>query len=1065
MRNFIASLVGNSVLANVVMIIIIVVGVIAAATMTRESMPEFEIRIILVEVPFPGADPEEVEEGISSRIEAVIDGLEGVKEYHTESWEGFAVAQIEVADGYDVQEVKDRVENAVNSIATFPVRAERPLVYEVRDDDEVLDLALWGDLPERQLKEWAETVRADLQRLPGISRVEVWDTRNYEISIEVSKERLWEYGLTLDDVSQAVLRGSLNVPSGEIKSQGEKIRIRTIGRKYTGREFESIVVKASPNGDIITLDRVATVRDAFTEDPSYATFNGHPAVMIGIMEAPGEDVLANSDAVRAYAAEKQKSLPQGLYITPCFDSAEFVRAQIELLSRNGLQGMLLVIGVLWLFLNTRLSFWIAMGIPVSLCGALGILWALGHSINQISLIAFIVVLGIVVDDAIVIGEAIYLHRQRGQPPLQAAIEGVCEVGVPVLAAVTTTMVAFLPLAFVPGILGQIIATMPLVVISTLAISTVESLFLLPAHLNHLPNVSQDQVDTRGLWGWFRRFHAWFGTNLERFAGGPYARLIALAVRHRYATIAVALSCILITVGLVGGGIAQVVFWPPADGNHLRAMVEYPPGTPPEVTRAGVDQIRSAVERLAARTPTTSGEPLIKNIYTRVMPNSPNMGRVIVEMPNPSQRGVHSSILAAEWEKETGAIPGAIQLSFFEDRIGMGGPQIEIWLQGKDLRALQAAAVELKDKLRTYDGVYQIADDFRAGRTELQVRLKPEAHVLGLTLDQVARQLYTGYYGEEAIRLQRGRDDMRVRIRYPEAERQSIAELQRIRVKTPRGNDVPLLSVADVSLAPGYASIKGSNGLRRVAVTAAADVTRANPSEVIADLEKSYLDDLAARYGLSWSIEGVEESNMETMAGIQRGFLISLLGIFIILATTFRSYLQPFLIMLIIPFGMVGGVLGHLLFGIPLTFLSLFGFVALSGVVVNDSIVLFECVNNLMAEGMQFFEALVQGGIRRFRAIFLTSITTVFGLLPLVSSRDLAAQVVIPMGVAIAAGVGFAMIVTLVVSPCLLAIVNDARRAVYRLLRKRWPTPEEVEPASRRPQLAEEMAALTTANSI
>lgn len=1049
MKGLVARIVANNVFANVVMVIILVVGVLAAKSMLRESMPEFDIGILVIEVPFPGADPEEVEEGICNRIEAVIDGLQGIKQYNTISLEGYAVVEIEAIQGYNIEKLKDEVRNAVDSISTFPVLAEQPRISEVRDDDEVIDLALWGDLPERQLKEWGETVRDELQRLPGVSLVEVFGARNYEINIEISKERLWEYGLTLDDVSRAVFRGSLNLPAGTIRTEGEEIRIRTIGRKYTGRDFGSIVVKSSPHGEIITLDRVATIRDAFTENPAFATFNDHPCVLVGALKAPGEDALAIAKAVRDYAKEKQSELPEGVHISPCFDESEFVNGQIKLLLEDGLTGMVLVVLSLWLFLNTRLSFWIAMGIPISICGALIILWVLGTTINQISLIAFIVVLGIVVDDAIVIGEAIYLHRQRGMGALEAAAAGLCEVGAPVLAAVLTTMTAFIPLAFVPGIMGQIIAIMPLVVIATLAVSTFESLFLLPTHLNHLPDPNQEKAPS-GFRGRLAAIHAAFGNGLFWFAEHLYRPAVTTAVKHRYASLCVAVSVLMVTAGLVGGGVVRIIFWPPVDGNNLRAFVEFPPGTPATVTQNAVEQTRSAFERVAANTKTVSGKLLIRNIFTRVQSETPHMGYLVVEMLNPSERGVHSQDLAAAWQKEVGVIPGALQQSFREDRVGMGGPPIEIWLQGKDLSALRAAAGELKEKLAGYEGVYQIADDFRSGKTELQVRLKPEAHSLGLTLDHVARHLYTGYYGDEAVRFQRGRDDVRVRIRYPEDERKTLAELERVRVNTPQGYDVPLMSVAEVTMAPGVSSIRGTNGLRRVGVTAAVDFNRANPSEVINDLSAGFLDRLSAQYGnLLWSVQGVEESNRETLAGIERGFGIAMLGIFIILATTFRSYLQPIVILFIIPFAIVGAIFGHLAMGIPVTFLSLFGIIALSGVVVNDSIVLFECINGLIAEGMPFYEAVCQAGVRRFRAIFLTSITTFIGLGPLVWEKDLQAQVVIPMGVSIAAGVAFATVVTLLFTPCLLSIVNDGRRLVHRVLYRHWPTPEEVEPARHR----------------
>ncbi len=1051
MKNLLTAIVSNNVFANVLLAIIMVVGILAATRLVRESMPQFSIDLIFVEVPFPGADPEEVEEGVSQRIEAVIDGLEGVKRYTTGSWEGRATVQIEVAEGYDVREVKDEVQNAVDSIATFPARVERPLISEIKDEEFVIALALYGDVPERQLKEWAEDVRGKLQRTHGISLVEVGDTRPYEIAIEISKEKLLEYNLTLGEVSEAVLRGSFNLPAGTIRTEGEDIRIRMIGRKYTGREFGAIVIRSSMNGDLVTLDKIATIRDGFAEDPAYASFNGHPSVIVEVTKAPGEDALTIANAVKRFAIQQSKTLPPQLHIEQCFDDSEFVRGQLELLARNGIFGLILVVGILWFFLNSRLSFWIAMGIPISLSGALILMWALGQTINQISLITFIIVLGIIVDDAIVVGEAIFVHRRQGKPALEAAVEGVREVGAPVIAAVLTTIAAFLPLAFVPGIMGKVIVIMPIVVISALLVSLVECLFLLPAHLNHLPPILPHDRPATTWKERAMRFHEFTGRMLEGFAEQMYAPFVRRVVHHRYVTLCIALSVVLMTTGLVGGGIVRVVFWPPVDGNTLRATVEFPSGTPFGLTRDAVEETREAFERVAARTKTVSGEPLIRNIYTQVYQRTPYLGRVIVEMINPSKRGVHSQELAAAWEREVGPIPGAVQQSFVEDQVGMDGPPIEIWLQGKDLDALRAAADELKAKLREYDGIFQVADDFRSGKTELRVHLKPEAHTLGLTLDQVAQQLYAGYYGEEAIRMQRGRDDMRVRVRYPEDERRTLSELERIRVRTPRGMEVPILSVAKVELAEGVSNIKGSNGLRRIAVTADVDVTRANSSEIVAELSEGYLDDLTTRYGqLTWSVEGVEESNQETLAGLKEGFIIALLGIYTIMATIFRSYIQPLVILAIVPFGMVGAVFGHLALGIPVTFLSLFGIVALAGVVVNDSIVLTECVNNLLAEGAVFMDAVCMGGVRRFRAIFLTTASTCIGLTPLILERDLQAQVVIPMAVSIAAGVAFSTLLTLLLVPAMLTIVNDLRRAIRKAATGHWPTPEEVEPGSRRP---------------
>lgn len=1049
MNHFVQAIVRNTILANLMMGSIIVLGGMALLNLQREGMPSLDINFIQIEVPYRGADPVEVEEGISRRIEAAIDGMEGVKSYHTTSSEGYGMATIEVLEGYEAEEVRNRIENAVASIDTFPEGVENPRFRVEAFDEEVINLALWGDVPERQLKALADTVMDDVQRLPEVTLVEVSGGRPYEVNIEIKRNSLRQYGLSLEEVTQAINATSVNVSMGNIRAEGGEIRIRAVGRRYRGPEFGSIVVKTTPDGGLVTLDRIATISDSFNEEPSYTAFNGASCQFISVSKAPGEDSIAIADAVHAYAAAKQLELPPGVHVTTCFDDSTFIRGQISMLTRNGLMGLCLVLAVLWLFLNSRLAFWVAMGIPVSLSGALVLMWIQGISINEFSLITMIVVLGIIVDDAIVVGESIYAHRKHGKGPLQAASDGVIEVGMPVLGAVTTTIIAFLPLVFVPGMVGKVMAIMPVIVISALLVSLVESLFMLPAHLNHLPELHAED-NGKGRPGRLKRWRQWPGRAVERFAQHAYLPAVRFTVYHRYFTLCMAFSVIMITVGLVGGKFIRIIFWPPADGNHVRAQIEFPLGTPAEVTRDAVDRMRESFERVAAERRTASGEPLVEAMFTSVYATTPHMGMVIVDMLDSDRRGIHSQDLTAAWEEETGRIPGAVSQTVREDQIGMRGPPIEIWLQAKDIEVAVAAATELKGQLQTYDGVYQVEDDFRPGKTELQLRLKPEAHLFGLTLSDIARILRTGYYGAEPERLQRGRDDVRVRVRYPREERQTIADLEQIRIRTPSGEEVPLMSIAEIILRQGYSSIHGVDGRRRIAVTAAVDIKRGNPTDIIADLGKNYMDGLTARHAnLAWSVEGVEASNQETVGGLKRGFLVAIFGIFVVLSGVFRSYSQPFLIMFIVPFGIIGAFLGHFALGIPVTLISLFGIVALTGVVVNDNIVLLECVNSLLARGTPFYEALCQGGARRFRPIFLTTISTVVGLLPIITETSLQAQMVIPMAVSIAAGVAFATVLTLLLMPALMAILNDGRRLALFAITRRWLAPEEVEPATLR----------------
>ncbi|MFA6244485.1 MAG: efflux RND transporter permease subunit, partial [Candidatus Hydrogenedentales bacterium] len=481
MSALIRRLISNDVFANVVLVIIIIVGYLAATNMIREFFPEFTVETIFVEMIYPGADPEEIEEGINRKIEEAVDNLEGIKRYTTVSSENAGRAIIEVREDYDVSEVYDRVRNAVDSISSFPIDAEKPILSQLTLRNEVLYLALWGGQDERTMKEWAERIKDELQQFPSLSQVSVFGTRDYEIGIEVSEDRLREYGFTFAQVAQAVRRGSLNMSAGVIRTKDEEIRLRTVGRKYTGADFAKIVLLAKPNGDVITLDRVADIRDGFTEDPIEATFNGQPSVMLGVFKTPEEDAIAISEAVHAFIEKRQQTLPSGVNLSIWTDRSYLIRERIDLLSANGMQGLILVFLMLWLFLDLRLAIWVSMGIPISLAGAMGIMWAMGGTLNMISLFGMIMVLGIIVDDAIVVGEAIYVHRKNGDPPLTAAVNGVMEVGMPVIGAVTTTIVAFIPLMFVGGIMGKFIAILPVVVIAALTISMVESLFTLPAH--------------------------------------------------------------------------------------------------------------------------------------------------------------------------------------------------------------------------------------------------------------------------------------------------------------------------------------------------------------------------------------------------------------------------------------------------------------------------------------------------------------------------------------------------------------------------------------------------------
>ena len=1060
MKRILAAFAGNTVFANIVLLMIFMAGGLALTNMRRESFPLFSLDLITIEVAYPGADPEEVEEGISLKIEDALETVEGIKQYTTRSSENMASATIEVQEGHDVSEVLDQIKARVDAISTFPVDAERPVITEVLFRNAVEMIALSGNLREKQLKVEANRIKDEIKRLDGISQVEVFGSRDYEISIEVSEERLRQYGLSFAQVARAVRNSSLNLHGGTIRTAGEEIRVRTVGRKYTGEELARIVVLADAEGGLVTLDRIADIKDDFVEDPITARIDGVPAVFVMVFKTSDEDALKIASQVNQYITRKQQRLPPTVSLTDFYDHTRALKSRIRLLSRNGILGMALVFFLLWIFLDLRLSFWGGLGIPISLAGGLFILWAMGETINMVSLFGFIMVLGIVVDDAIVVGESIYVHRKRGKLPLQAAVDGAAEVGLPVLAAVITTVVAFLPLAHIGGVLGKFIAILPTVVISCLLISLLECFFLLPAHLSHLPDLNHPRRPKLRIGRWLVDFQRFMQQGLERFVETRYLPFLARALNWRYVSLAVAVTVLILTIGLVKSGLVKFQVFPKIDGYVISSTVEFPDGTPAAVTAAALHRIEQAFVRVAARTQTKSGEPLIQKRLSLVGQTlgeamgrtGPNLGSVQIILLDSARRGIHSNDLMVLWEKEIGAIAGARSLSFHGLSSGPAGADIEIWLQGDDMQALVNAARSLQQKLRTYQGVFQVRSDYSPGKNELRLSLKPEARTLGLTVEELARQVNAGFFGMEPFRLQRGEDDIRVKVRYTKLERSRLADFFGMRIRLADGGMVPLRSVADIDFGPGYSTITRTDGQRRIAVSAEVDPKQANSREIVADLGADFFRKLQAQYpGMHISLQGEKKNMRDSFASLKVTFPLAVLGIFVIIATIFRSYIQPLVILVTVPFGIIGAVIGHLVFGYTLSMMSMFGMVALTGVVVNDAIVLIERVNENLAEGMPFFEAIKQAGSRRFRAILLTSLSTVGGLAPLIMETDLQARFLIPMALSLAAGVTFATALTLVLIPSLLAIVNDMRRAVVRLRTGVWPGREEVEPASGRGQ--------------
>ncbi|MCP4022026.1 MAG: efflux RND transporter permease subunit [Desulfobacteraceae bacterium] len=1054
MEKILSAFAKNSVFATIALITVLAAGVIAVLSMTKEAFPPMEMDRINVYVPYPGADPEEVEEGISRKIEEAVEGLDGVKEYSTQSSEHLATASIEVTKGYNTQRVLDEVKSKINAVSTFPTDAEKPIIREVIRRSSVITIYMAADMPERRLKELGQSVTDRLKLLDNVSQVSLYGVRPYEISIEVSEEKLRQYGLTFDQVAKAVKSSSLNRAGGTIKTRGEEIRLRTMGRKYTGDELADVVVLAKSSGQIVTLDRIAKIVDGFTEDPSRAYINGKRAVLITATKTDEENALVISRIIKNFVEDLKNELPQDIEVGILYDRSEMLKARINLLTKNGTFGLIIVFILLWAFLNTRLSIWVGMGIPISLAGAMAIFWGLGGTINMISLFGLILVLGIVVDDAIVVGEAIYVHRKMGKPPLKAAIEGALEVAMPVMAAVITSIVAFLPLGFVGGTMGKFIAILPPIVISCLFISLLDCFFLLPAHLNHLPEIVTAKDKDKKL-GIIKRINLFTSQSMEQFVEKVYMPFLSRALRFRYVLLCAAVSLLLAIIGIMQGGLIKFTVMPETDGFIVTSSVAFPEGTPASVTEAALKKIENGLYEYAKTVETSSGEPLIKDVLSFVGATSdamtaagPHAGMIQAILIEAEKRGIHSKDVLYEWGKFIGPIAGVESLTFQAMGPGHRRAPLKFEMHAHNLETLIMATERLKEKLTEFQGVYQIQSDFSEGKKELRLTLKPEARTLGLTVASLASQVNSAFYGNEAQRLQRGEHDVRVKIRYTRDERSSLVKFENMRIRTPRGIEVPLLSVANIDFQQGFSTIRRTNGMRSVSVSASVNTKLTNTNEVFEALSKGFLKTLKEDYpGLVVLLQGDKKRSRESFSSLKKGFPIALLGIFTIVATMFRSYLQPFIIMFTIPFGIIGAVLGHLAMGYNLSIMSVFGMVALTGVVVNDAIVLMERINENLAAKMPFFQAILKGGARRFRAIFLTTLSTIGGLAPMLLETDLQAKFLIPMAISLAAGVAFATLLTLFLIPCLLVILNDFRTLVYRFFKGVWPESREtVEPA-------------------
>jgi multidrug efflux pump subunit AcrB len=1049
-RGPIAFMIRNGVAANLLMVFILAAGIVAMGSLVQEVFPEFSLDRIQVSVPYPGASPDEVEESIVRKIEEQVEGVDGVKKITSTASEGMGMVVVELKLGADLSQALDDIKAEVDRIQTFPVGAERPEVRELTNRQSVIRLALYGDVSERTIKELAYRTEEELSALSDVSYVETSGIRDYEISIEVPIDRLRALGLTLEDIANAVRSGSLELSAGSIDTEDEQVRVRTLGQNYNQQEFEEIIVLARPNGTVIRLGDIATVHDGFEDADLVTRYKGQRAAFVEVYRTSDERVLDVAGAVEEHLeAVVIPNLPVGIELEIWNNDAEIFKDRMMLLQKNALIGLALVIIALTLFLEVRLALWVGVGIGISFIGTFAVMQVLGVSLNMLSLFAFILAVGIVVDDAIVVGENIYAERERGADGLTAAVRGTHRIRGPVIFAVLTTVAAFSPLFFVPGTMGKMMAAIPAIVISVLLISLLESLCILPHHLAHLSE--SHAAPTNAVTRFLSNTHKKVDAGLKRFTNGPLDTGLKFATGQPSTVIASGVALIILAIAMVPAGIVKVAFFPAIEGDLVIANLEMPEGTPGARTAEITEELEAAgyraLERLEEGRP-DDAPPLFQavnvTVGTGAAATSPlgqgggeqlrgNIAAVEFKLLEAEQRDVSASTFQQAWRDEVGLMPEARALTFTANLVSFGLP-VHAELSHPDPELLIEIGNAVADRLSEFQGVFDIQTDQDAGLREIQLELTAEARTLGLTLDQLARQVRSAFFGVEALRVQRGREDLRVYVRLPEDERNAIADVEGYLIRTPTGAEVPLGRAASVSYGNSPTTIRRTDGQRVLTVTADVDPEVVSGQQVSSQLENEILPALAGQYlGLTYTFGGEQQEQQESFGALFQGFLLALVVVYALLAIPFGSYTQPLIVMAAIPFGIIGAILGHLLLGLSVGIMSMFGIIGLSGVVVNDSLVMIDFINELERNGTPARKAIMEGAKARFRPIMLTSLTTFLGVAPLVFERSLQAQFLIPMAAALGFGIIVATAVLMLIVPALAMVQFDAaaRRAGRR----------------------------------
>ncbi|MEE4279326.1 MAG: efflux RND transporter permease subunit [Halieaceae bacterium] len=1034
----------NPVAANLLLLIVVLAGLGALQTMDKEVFPTFPSETFTVTVPYPGSSPEEVERGIILRVEEAIRDIVGIKEIRSEARESVGIVTVQMEPGVDLSRAVNLAKVRVDGIVSFPADAEKPIVEEIETSSRAIRVSLFGDIEKRKLKELSEQIREEILALGNISEISLLGEQDYEISIELSDEKLRRYNLSFDDVVRAIQTRSQDLPGGQMRTDGGAITLRSTAQAYVGKEFEQLTLISRPDGTRIRVGDVATVRDGFEEQPVLSLINGAPALTFNIERVGDQNVLEITSLIRDYVEKKQAELPEGVNITSWSDSSRILRGRIDLMLRNAAQGGILVVIALALFLDLSLAFWVVLGLPFAVLGCLATLeiFSLPVSINLLSVFGFILVLGLLVDDAIVTAESAYARLERDGDGLRSVVGGVQRVTTATVFGALTTCVAFGPSLFLTEGFARILSQLGWVVIFCVLFSLIETKLVLPAHLRHIKVPKPgDKLNLA------RRTQQRISNALVTFARGPYRRALNIAVSNRYTTVAVFLAGLIVCFALIPSGMLRVVFFPNVPSDSLNITLDMPQGTPWQVTHEYAERIAAAAEVMNERFREADGQDrdVIKTL--QVLSESDTQAQVQVELIVSEERDI-TSVQLGQWLREAlGPLNGARSFRI-DAAAGPGGVPIDIQLRGRDLTQLRQAAAELKLQLAQIDGVRDIRDTFNAGGRELNISVTPEGEALGLTGGELARQVRQAFFGAEVQRVQRGRDEVRVYVRLPAEERSRLESLHSLWISLPDGNRAPFSVVGRAREQTGLSVINRIDLSRVVNVQADINKSLTSSSAVMAVVEERMLPEILSRHPLvRYAVSGEVEEQRDTSQGLAIGAVLVLVMIYAALAIPLKSYIEPLLIMAVIPFGITGAFLGHLILGMDISILSAIGIIGLIGVVVNDSLVMVDFINHYIEEGHPWREAVLEAGPSRFRAVLLTSLTTFIGLLPIQLETSIQAQFVKPMATSVAFGIFFSTAVTLFLVPTLYYVAQDIRRVLFpgHALRHASDKPENVVP--------------------